>query len=106
MYELWKNYNLCQELLRNHFQIQDIIFNSKFYEKHILTQEFQAKGKFIEALACPQELLNVALLTVDSGIIKNYHQFGGRKGKFFCTALGFFNEITGYFWVFFLTRHL
>ena len=65
-----------------------------------MTREFQAKGKFIEALACPQELLNVALLTVDSGIIKNYHQFEGRKGKFFCTALGFFNKIIGYFWGF------
>ena len=65
-----------------------------------MTREFQAKGKFIEALACPQELLNVAFLTVESGLIKNYHQFGGKKLKFFCTALGHFNEITGYFWGF------
>ena len=68
--------------------------------QNILTQTFQAKGKFIHSLACPQELLNIALLTVESGIIKNYHKTGGKQGKFLATALGCFNKVTGYFWGF------
>ena len=98
--KLWKNFDLPLELKRNCFQIQYIIFNSKIYEKHILTRTFQAKGKFIHSLACPQELLNIALLTVESGLIRNYHETGGKQGKFLTTALGRFNKITGYFWGF------
>ena len=104
--ELWENFDLLQELKKNRFQIQDIIFNSKIYEKHILTRTFQAKGKFIHSLACPQELLNIALLTVESELIRNYHETGGKQGKFLATALGHFNEVTSYFWGFHKKKHL
>ena len=68
-----------------------------------MTEKFQAKGKFVSCLACPQDL-NVAYLTVESGIIKLYQEIGRNKGKFFATATGHFNEITGYFWGFHKTK--